>query len=305
MGLPRHIVSTGVELMPGVPLNVYGVRGRGYSVLIDTGIASMREEVLGLCRELGNVGVVLLTHAHVDHIGCNAAVKAATGARFAAATADREARTGALPWFEDLDAHYREFCLVTDELPDSPEQREEILGLVDGAVDIDLLIEEGVTFRLDDETALTTLRLPGHKLEEIGFLDRQRGELFTGDLLLALAAPFFHGYQGAEAFEHSLGRLLRMIEAGEVRTVYAAHHPPLDAAGAAAAARATRGFLGEVRERTLAAATGVTFSALWRSVCAAMDKQLEFRGHAMLRCLVDELVAGGVLTDDGGGISRA
>lgn len=297
MSLPPHIVSTGVELLPGVPLTVYGVRGRDYSVLVDTGIASMREGVLGLCRELGNVGIVLLTHAHVDHIGCNASVKAATGARFGAA--------GALPWLEDLDTHYREFCLVTDELPDSTEQREEILGLVDGAVSIDLLIDEGVTFRLDGETELTTLRLPGHKLEEVGFLDRRRGELFTGDLLLALAAPFFHGYQGAGAFQNSLERLLRMIEAGEVRAVYAAHHPPLDADGAAAAARATLGFLDEVRERTLAAAsTGMTFSALWRAVCAAMDKQLEFRGHAMLRCLVDELVAAGALVEDGGTIAR-
>lgn len=290
MSPPERVLSVGIELLPGVPLNVYGVRGREHSVLIDTGISAMREAVLDLCRELGGVSFVLLTHAHVDHIGCNAAV-AATGARFAAA--------GALQWFEDLEAHYREFCLVTDELPDSAEQRDEILGLVDGAVKVDLLIDEGVGFRLDDDTELTTLRLPGHKLEEVGFLDRRRRALFTGDLLLALAAPFFHGYQSARRFEESLARVGALIEAGEVRTVYAAHHPPLDGTAAAAAIEATSAFLREVEERTLDAARGVPFSALWRTVCAGMDKQLEFRGYAMLRSLVGELEDEGALTVDG------
>jgi len=295
--LPPHILSTGVELMPGVPLNVYGVRGRDFSVLIDTGIASLRPGVLALCRELGNVGVVLLTHAHVDHIGCNEAVKRATGARFAAA--------GALAWFEDLETHYREFCLVTDELPDSREQREEILGLVDGPVPVALVIGEGVTFRLDDDTELRTLKLPGHKLEEVAFLDRRRGELFMGDVLLALPAPFFHGYQGARVFQSSLERLLQLIETGEVRTVYAAHHPPLGPEAAAAATRATQAFLSEVEERTLEAATGVTFSALWRDVCQAIDKQLEFRGYAMLECLVTELLEEGALIKEGDVLRRA
>lgn len=297
--LPRHLVSTWIELLPRVPLTVYGVRGREYSVLIDTGIAQMRGRLVGLCHELGNVGMVLHTHAHVDHMGCNAAVKSTTGACFAAA--------GALPWFEDMETHYREFCLVSDDLPDSPAQREEILGQVDGhgdgAVRIDLLIEEGVTFRLDDDTELTTLRFPGHKLEEVGFLDRARGDLFMGDLLLALAAPFFHGYQGARAFEDSLSRLLDLIDTGTVRTVYAAHHPPMDAAAAAAAARATLAFLDEVEERTVAAAGGVSFDRLWRTVCADMGKQLEFRGHAMLRCLVDELLAEGRLVHHAGLLS--
>lgn len=292
MSLPSHIVSTGIELLPGVPLNVYGVRGGRYSVMIDTGIASMHDQVVALCHELGNVGVVLLTHAHVDHIGCNAAVKAATGARFAAA--------GALPWFEDLETHYREFCLVSDELPDSRAQREEILGLVDGAVPIDIVLTGGVSFRLDAATELTTLRLPGHKLEEVGFLDRERGDLFMGDLLLALRAPFFHGYQGAGAFEASLQHLLSLVAAGDVRTVYAAHHPPLDADATTRVARQTLAFLTQVREQTLAAATGVTFAELWRKVSSALDKEHEFRGFAMLRTLVAELVDDGSIVDDAG-----
>ena len=297
MSLPRHIVSTGIDLMPGVPLNVYGLRGQEFSVVIDTGIAAMRDDLLALCRDLGNVGMVLLTHAHVDHIGCNATVRAATGARFAAA--------GALDWFEDLHTHYREFCLVSDELPDSAAQREEIFGLVDGPVHVDLLIEEGVTFRLDDETELKTVRFPGHKLEEVGFLDAARGDLFIGDVLLALAAPFFHGFQSARAFEDSLQRLLDLIDDGQVKAVYAAHHRPLDAEAAVAATSATLAFLAEVEACTLEAARGVSFSELWRTVCNRMQRQLEFRGFAMLRCLVDELVAEGVMREEGGVLTVA
>ena len=61
--------------MPGVPLNVYALRGDDYAVIIDTGIAEMRDQILELGREAGGVRYALITHAHADHIGCNAAVR--------------------------------------------------------------------------------------------------------------------------------------------------------------------------------------------------------------------------------------
>lgn len=286
--------------MPGVPLNVYALRGRAYSVLIDTGIASMKEDVLDLCRELGNVGFVLLTHAHADHMGCNAAVHAATGARFAAA--------GALSWFEDLEHHYREFCLVDQAAqgapPDSEEQRSEIMGLMDGAVHIDLLLEEGSALRLDDETRLRTLRLPGHKLEEVAFLDEAGGRLFMGDVLLALAAPFFHGLETAFGFRASLQRLRELIEAGTVSTVYASHHPPLGADAALAAVAASDRFVEEVLDAVVEAANDVSQQRLWLDVTERLGRVPEFRGFAMLQRMVAELVERGVLGTEGGLIRR-
>jgi glyoxylase-like metal-dependent hydrolase (beta-lactamase superfamily II) len=292
-----HIFAAHVDLMPGVPLNVYALRGADYSVIIDTGIAPMRDQIVALCREAGDVGYALITHAHADHIGCNRAVQAVTGARFAAA--------GAFPWIEDLEVHYREFCLLNDELPDSPGQRAEILGLMDGAVHVDVALAEGTSFRLGNDLTLETVALPGHKQEEVGFLDRARGDLFMGDLFLALAAPFFHGFQTALGFYASLDRVAALIDAGVVHRVFPAHHAPLNAIAAQAAIAQTRAFLNDARAATLTAATGVAYPDLWRAVCKALGKSLEFRGYAMLEVQVDELVEEGALKRSGGRIMRA
>ncbi len=296
MKLAPHLFTTGVTLMPGVPLNMYALRGDDYAVIIDTGIAAMREQVLELCREAGGVRYALITHAHADHIGCNVAVRDNFGARFAAA--------GAIPWIEDLETHYREFCLLNAELPDSPEQRAEILGLMDGEVHVDIVLTQGTRFRLGADVELTTIPLPGHKLEEVGFLDAARGDLFMGDLLLALAAPFFHGFETERGFRDSLARVEGLIDDGTVKRVLPAHHAPLDAAAARRAIADTRKFLDDVRAATITAATGTTFPDLWRAVCARLDKQLEFRGYAMLEAQVRELVEDGVLLRDGNKIVR-
>ncbi len=297
MKLEPHLFTTGMVLMPGVPLNVYALRGGNYSVIIDTGIAGMREDIVALCREAGDVRYGLITHAHADHIGCNVAVREATGARFAAA--------GKFSWIEDLVTHYREFCLLNEDLPDSPEQRAEIMGLMDGLVHVDIGLDEGTRFRLGDELDLETIRLPGHKLEEVGFLDRTRGDLFMGDLLLALAAPFFHGFETSRGFYKSLDRVEGLVKAGVVRRVFAAHHPMLGAEGTLRAVADTRAFLDQVRATTIEAATGRRYPELWRTVCGALDRQLEFRGYAMLEAQVAELVEDGVLQRDGDRIIRA
>ena len=289
------IFETHVELMPGVPLCVYAVRGEQGSVLIDTAIAQMKPQILELCKEVAGVSYVLITHAHADHIGCNQAVQKLTGARFVAG--------GALPWIEDYEQHYREFCLP-DRVPEAHNQREEILGLMDGPVHVDMVIGEGDRIRLGGGVELETFAFPGHKLEEIGFLELSTGSLIIGDLLLALAAPFFHGFQTAKGFRASLDKLEGLINSGRVKRVLAAHHMPLDRSAALAAIGHTRHSLNEIEAATLEAANGVDFDTLWKSVCAKLDKQLEFRGYAMLEAQVAELIEGGRLMQQDGRIMR-
>ena len=289
--MTARVLSTHTLLMPGVPLYVHALHGKRYSVLIDTGTSAMKGQVLELCREAGKVAFVLLTHAHADHIGNNVAVRQETGAHFAAG--------GAAGWIENLEQHYREFCL-TDLLPEPPGQREEILGLMDGSVSLSLLLEEGSRFVLDDETVLETLRLPGHKLEEIGFLEHTSRTLILGDVLLALAAPFFHGFETASGFRASLNRLERLIHSGQALQVRAAHHPPLNPQQALGAVQATRSFLDDVEQATLEAAAGVNFETLWRTVSAKLNREADFRGYAMLKVQVAELEASGHLTQQQG-----
>ena len=296
MILDSFIHYTKVDLMPGVPLYVYALKGNHFSILIDTGINQMREQIVGLCKEASPVKNVLITHAHADHIGCNSAVKNLTNAQFFAA--------GAINWIEDLEIHYKEFCIPSEHLPDSEEQRKEILGLMDGPVHVDAIINEGITFRPDDEIDLVTLELPGHKLEEVAFLERNSGTLFMGDVLLALAAPFFHGFQTARGFRKSLKRLENMINKNEIKRILAAHHPPLDQEGSLKSINDTKHFLDQVEDATLNEAKGTDFPALWKNVCTSLNKQFEFRGFAMLEVQVNELVEEGKLFKEGNKIFR-
>ncbi len=296
MKLDSYIHYTKIDLMPGVPLYVYAINGNHYSILIDTGIQSMKDQIIELCKEVGNVKNVLITHAHADHIGCNKAVKDFTNAQFFAA--------GAINWIEDLDAHYKEFCIPNEHLPDSPEQRDEIMGLMDGSVHVDTIIKEGIKFRPSDDIKLTTLELPGHKLEEVGFLDEISGTLFMGDVFLAIAAPFFHGFQTAIGFRKSLNRVEDLIYSGKVKRVLPAHHPPLNDKEALNAINETKHFLNEVEEATILLANGAEFHELWKSVCKKLDRQLEFRGYAMLEVQVQELIDEKKLYQENGKIFR-
>ena len=288
------IRMTSMNLMPGVELNVFAVQGSTSSVLIDTGIAAMREQVLGLCEKVGGPKWVLLTHVHADHIGCNRAVKAATNARFAVG--------GCVPWVENLEMHYEEFCL-TKTLGDPSGQREEIMGLMDAAVSVDRVFQDGDRFDLGG-IELEVIALPGHKLEEVGFLEPDSKSLVLGDVLLALAAPFFHGFQTATGFHASLDKLEQMLQANQVEHVYSAHHPTMDTASATSSITQTRAFLNDVHAATLEAAKGVSFQEVWRNVSAKLGKTPEFRGYAMLQVQVQEMLKVGLLRVDEDRIER-
>jgi glyoxylase-like metal-dependent hydrolase (beta-lactamase superfamily II) len=296
MKLDNNIYYTTLELMSGVPLNIYALKGDEYSILIDTGIKSMRDQVLSLCDEAGRIRNVLITHVHADHIGCNTAVKEKTGAQFFAA--------GAVPWIEDMETHYMEFCIPSEHLPDSQEQRDEILGLMDGPVNVDVVITEGTTFRPGNDILLETIALPGHKLEEVGYFNHSTGDFFTGDILLALAAPFFHGFQSARLFRKSLNKIRRFLDEGKVKRILASHHHPLDKENALKVITATEALLDDVESAVLEEAIGINFPELWRNVCSRMNKQLEFRGFAMLEVQVKELIEDGILYKEQGRIER-
>ncbi len=292
------ILSTHLELMPGVPLYVYAIQEQNSSAMIDTGIFAMREAVLEIGKQASNgqsLAWILTTHAHADHIGNHHAVSQKFGAKIACG--------GNIAWFENFDQHYREFCLP-DVIPEPSEQRQEILGLMDAPTSPDLILSAGSMIRLGD-TELEVLAFAGHKLEEIGFLERKSGTLFLGDVLLALNAPFFHGFDTAIGFRESLGRLEDLIKAGTVQRVLSAHHAPLEPEAAIQAVTRTQRFLDDVEQATLEAANGVAFESLWRTVSVRLGKNADFRGYAMLQAQVQELVAAGRLRFQSSRIERA
>jgi len=291
MNKPK-IHHTGVVLMPDVPLHVYAIEGSHFSVLIDTGITPMKNEILSMCDKAGGIRYVFITHAHADHIGCNRAVRDHTGATFLAG--------GALPWIEDYETHIREFCLQEETGDYTPGQAAEVRSIMDEPVRVDITLREGDLIRPGGETVLETIAVPGHKLEELAFLEHSTGILFMGDLFLALKAPFFHGFQTASGFHNSLHKIENLLESGRAKSVYAAHFNPLDAGQAMAVINETRSFLDQIRDHTLDAVNGNDLTTIWKTVCSKMHKDLEFRGYAMISVQLAELENAGLIRNEGG-----
>lgn len=73
--------------------------------LIDGGVAGAKEVIFSyiknLNRQPGEIKMLVLTHAHPDHIGGAAGIKSATGCQVAAHAAD-------IPWIEDVELQYRQ-----------------------------------------------------------------------------------------------------------------------------------------------------------------------------------------------------
>ncbi len=94
------------------------------------------------------------------------------------------------------------------------------------------------------------------------------------------------------------------MDTRKIKRILAAHHHPLNSEKAHEVISLTEKFLDDVQEALIKEARGVDFPTLWKNVCKRMNKQLEFRGYAMLQVQVDELVEDSILYKDNGKIFR-
>jgi len=138
--------------------------------LIDTGVSSTSLLLQGYLKELGRspheISLVLLTHAHPDHIGGCLAIHKASSALFYAHPADKG-------WIEDVERQYRERPILN------------FFELVEGAVVVNRELRDGDTISWDKERTIRVLETPGHSPGSISFYDEEEGALFTGDAVPA------------------------------------------------------------------------------------------------------------------------
>ncbi|MBA4423338.1 MAG: MBL fold metallo-hydrolase [Syntrophus sp. (in: bacteria)] len=134
--------------------------------LVDTGVFATAPLILDYVRGLGRkpeeISMILLTHAHPDHIGGCAPIKKSAPALVAIHPAEKH-------WVEDIEKQYRErpipnlFDLVRESVPAD-------LELIDGET---VPWEEGKTIRIIDT--------PGHSPGSVSFFFEEEGALFSGD----------------------------------------------------------------------------------------------------------------------------
>lgn len=134
--------------------------------LIDAGVASSAEVILSYVERIGRapeeIDRLVLTHAHPDHIGAAAALRAATGC---AIFAHRDA----VAWIEDTQRQFRERPVPSFH---------EIVG---GPTAVDVTLEHGDRIDLGADGALEVIATPGHARGQIALHSARDGALFVAD----------------------------------------------------------------------------------------------------------------------------
>ena len=165
-----RITENSIQLTRYGFVNCYLVRDRDGLTLIDTGMSSSTADlVLAAAREAGGtIKRILLTHAHVDHVGSVDALLARLGA------ADTE-----------LIANERSLPLL-QKPPDKSLKASDAAGKIKGglpgiAATPTRLLSEG-----EMVGSLRTIDTPGHIPGHMSFLDERDGTLYAGDALTSM-----------------------------------------------------------------------------------------------------------------------
>jgi len=161
--------------------------------LIDAGVAASRDVILGYLREIGRepseIGHLVLTHAHPDHIGSAATIRAETGCTVVA-------HRDAVAWIEDTERQFRERPVPSFH------------QIVGGPTAVDAIVEDGDTIDLGADGTLHVIDTPGHARGEIALHSVRDAALFCGD---AVPVPGeMPVYEDAALMVRSLDRLLRV-----------------------------------------------------------------------------------------------
>ncbi len=165
-GLATYL-DEGIFLIPGRRgggCNVFVLKGRHRIALIDCGLATDHGMIGDALAEIGvawsDIGLVLLTHEHVDHRGGASLLppKAIIAAHGRAASAI---------------GRHDDFMMMTTGGPPT-----------DRPPHVDIHLDHGTVIDLGG-IRLRTIATPGHCAGAVCFHDPDRGALFTGDTVLA------------------------------------------------------------------------------------------------------------------------
>jgi hydroxyacylglutathione hydrolase len=158
-----------LQVSEGVTLDrfVYAYLIYGKKIcLIDCGVASSEEIIFDYVRKTGRspeeISLMVLTHAHPDHIGGGRGIIGATRCAVAAHKADR-------PWIEDVDLQYKERPIMN------------FSSLVEGSFAIDRELKDRDILDLGEGKMLRVIHTPGHSRGSVSFFLQDEEALFSGD----------------------------------------------------------------------------------------------------------------------------
>jgi len=198
-----HLVGSGrlgFELSNDFDCHVFLLDGGSEATLIDTGVGLDVGMILDNIRAsgvpAGKIGKIVLTHAHADHMGGAAQLRAALGAQV-------YAPWESAPWIRSADEK-----AVSLELAKRAGYYPEDYRLQGCPVDVEL--HEGDTIHVGD-LELSVLETPGHCRGHCSYLARaeKRTLLFGGDLVFFGGAIILQNIPDCslQDYAHSMGKL--------------------------------------------------------------------------------------------------
>jgi glyoxylase-like metal-dependent hydrolase (beta-lactamase superfamily II) len=209
-----HRLATDYPHVCGLPLWLHVIEAGSELVLLDAGIASTPEaatapELAKLGLGLADLTLVVNSHAHPDHMGGNAVLKRHSGARIAAPALEAG-------WLEDNDKLLDELWGSDPAALDlSPDERAELLVMLDERERVDVLLRDGDLLPADRRLHVVTTS--GHSPGHIAVLDETSRTLFSFDDVQGRGQPYLDGsvwlaplYTDVERYVGGLQRLLEL-----------------------------------------------------------------------------------------------
>lgn len=224
-----HQLATDYPHACGLPLWLHLVRDGDDLLLLDSGTSRTTEaatepELAALDLTLGDLSLVVNSHAHPDHMGGNAELAARTGVRFAAPAAEiGRLEDNARLVTELWDASPEAYRLVGSDLA-------ETLELLGDRVRIDHLLRDGDRVPAG-AGSLLVVETSGHSPGHIALLHEPSRTLFAFDDVQGRGIPFLDSdlwlaplYEDVDRYRAGLLRLLHL----DVDSLVASHGDPLD-----------------------------------------------------------------------------
>jgi glyoxylase-like metal-dependent hydrolase (beta-lactamase superfamily II) len=175
--------------------------------LIDTGVAATAPLILDAIRELGRspqeVSLILLTHAHPDHIGGCAPIRRLAPAPIAVHPTDRR-------WVEDVGLQYRERPIPN------------LFELAPEGAPVDRELTDGERISWEAGKTIRVIATPGHSPGSVSFFFEEEGALFSGDSIPA--AGDIPIYTDPVASVASIEKLKQLSNA---KLLFSSWHEPL------------------------------------------------------------------------------
>jgi hydroxyacylglutathione hydrolase len=175
--------------------------------LIDTGVAATAPLILDAIKDLGRspqeISLILLTHAHPDHIGGCAPIRRLTPVPVAVHPTERR-------WVEDIELQYRERPVPN------------LFELVPEGAPVDRVLTDGEIISWEEGKTVRVIATPGHSPGSVSFFFEEEGALFSGDSIPA--AGHIPIYSDPVALLASIEKLKRLPA---VRLLFSSWHEPI------------------------------------------------------------------------------